>query len=268
MSHDKWYKLDAMTQTLRFCSWNIQVGLKRAHVLELAARHPDFRDLDLLALQEASVHANGDDASDIARALGGAYAAYQHVYHHLGSRAQANALIWNTTRVHMHSIAHHLLPQSKEVPLPRAERMLLQRVKCQPRVNLIGEAVWRGISLRVCAAHLDVLGYRFRERQFRAALDELRARPRAELTLLAGDFNTLRVGKRPTWARLKRAAAEAGLDAISDEIAWTQAIRALRLKQKLDEIFLASARAYHARVWALDVNGSDHLPIFAEITFQ
>ncbi len=268
MPHDKWYKLGAMAQTLRFCSWNIQVGLKRAQVLELVARHPDFRGLDMLALQEASVHENGDDASSIARALGGEYAAYQHVYHHLGARAQANALVWNATRVHMHAVAPHALPQYQQVRLPRAERLLLQRVKRQPRVNLIGDAEWNGHSLRVCAAHLDVLGYRFRERQFRAALDELRARPRAELTLLAGDFNTLRVGSRPTWARLKRDAAAAGLDAISDEIAWTQAIRALRLKQKLDEIFLASARAYQARVWTLDVNGSDHLPIFADITFQ
>ncbi len=240
--------------------------MKRAQLLELVAQHPDFRGLDVITLQEASVHENGDDASSIAQLLGDTYASYHHVYHHLGARAQANALIWNTTRVQMAAIEHHLLPQHEQVHLPRAERMLLKRVKRQPRVNLIGEAQWNQLELRVCSAHLDVLGYRFKERQFRAVLDELHARPRVDLTLLAGDFNTLRLGSRPTWARLKRDAAEAGLDAISDEIPWTQAIRALRMKQKLDEIFLASKQPYRARVWTLDVDGSDHLPIFADIT--
>lgn len=266
MPHDKWYKLGAMTHTLRFCSWNIQVGMKRAQILELVAQHPDFRGLDVLTLQEASVHENGDDATSIARALGADYTAYHHVYHHLGARAQANALVWNTARVQMNAIEHHLLPQHEQVHLPRAERLLLKRVKRQPRVNLIGEAEWNALQVRVCAAHLDVLGYRFKERQFHAVLDELHARPRADLTLLAGDFNTLRLGSRPTWARLKRDAADAGMDAISDSIAWTQAIRALRLRQKLDEIFFAAAFPYTARVWTLDVDSSDHLPIFADIT--
>jgi endonuclease/exonuclease/phosphatase family metal-dependent hydrolase len=257
-----------MTETLRICSWNIQVGMKRAQILELVAGHPDFRGLDLMMLQEASVHAHGDDASSIAQVLGVAYASYHHVYHHLGARPQANALVWNTTRVQMDTIEHHTLPQHEQLKVPRAERALLNRVKRQPRVNLIGAGKWNDLTLRVCAAHLDVLGYRFKQRQFRAVLDQLRARPRADLILLAGDLNTFRIGSRPTWAQLKRDAAELGLDAISDEIRWTQAVRALRLKQKLDEIFFASALPYQTRVWTLDVNGSDHLPIFADITLS
>lgn len=240
--------------------------MKRAQMLDLVAQHPDFRALDVMTLQEASVHEHGDDASSIAHGLGAAYASYHHVYHHLGARAQANALVWNSARVEMDTVEHHTLPEHPQLHLPRAERLILNRLKRQPRVNLVGEARWQGLQLRVCTAHLDVLGYRFKERQFRAVLDELRARPRADMTLLAGDFNTLRLGSRPTWARLKRDAADAGFDVISDEIRWTQAIRALRLKQKLDEIFLASARPYETRVWTLDVNGSDHVPIFAEIT--
>jgi endonuclease/exonuclease/phosphatase family metal-dependent hydrolase len=257
-----------MAHVLRFCSWNIQVGMKRAHMLELVAGHPDFRGLDLITLQEASAHAHGDDASSIAHALGGAYASYQHVYHHLGARPQANALVWNTARVQLDTIEHHTLPRHEQVAVPRAERAVLNRLKHQPRVNLIGDGTWNHLTLRVCAAHLDVLGYRFKQRQFRAVLEELNVRPRLDLTILAGDFNTIRVGSRPTWAQLKRDAAELGLVAISDEIRWTHAVRALRLKQKLDEIFLASVKPYETRVWTLDVNGSDHLPIFADITLS
>lgn len=258
-----------MSLTLRFCSWNIQVGIKRARVLETVAHHRDFQHVDVIALQEASTHAHGDDASSIAHALGEAYTSYHHVYHHLKTRPQANALVWNTARVNFDSIEHHTLPNHRQVHVPRAERVLLNRLKQQPRVNLVGEGAYaEKFSLRVCTAHLDVLGYRFKRQQFRAVLEDLRARSRVELLLLAGDFNTFRIGGRPTWAQLKRDAAELGLRAISDEIPWTQAVRALRLKQKLDEIFFASSHTYHARVWTLDIEGSDHLPIFADITFK
>jgi hypothetical protein len=37
----------------------------------------------------------------------------------------------------------------------------------QARVNLVGEGTYGDFSLRVCAAHLDVFGYRFKRQQFR-----------------------------------------------------------------------------------------------------
>lgn len=257
-----------MSQTLRFCSWNIQVGMKRAALLEIMRHQPDFRQLDVLALQEASAHAQGDDASGIARLLGAGYDSYQYVYHQLGERPQANGLVWNKTRTHFTAISHHTLPSHHQVAVPRAERAVLNRLKRQPRVNLVGDGAWDNLSLRVCAAHLDVVGYRFKQRQFRAILDELRARPPVDVTILAGDFNTFRIGGRPNWDTLKRDAAEQGLRAISDEIRWTQSVRSLRLRQKLDEIFVHSTRPFHTRVWTLEVDGSDHLPIFAELTFS
>ncbi len=254
-----------MPQILRFCSWNIQVGMRRAALLDIVKHHPDFQNLDILALQEASAHERGDDASSIAHVLGEQYASYHYIYHHLKTRPQANALVWNSHCVQFDTIEHHSLPTLKQATIPRAERAVLNRLKLQPRVNLIGEGAWNNLSVRVCAAHLDVIGYRFKRQQFLAVLDELRARPKVQLTILAGDFNTFRIGGRPSWAQLKRDANALGLRAISDEILWTQAIRALRLHQKLDEIFVASARPYESKVWTLDVNGSDHLPIFANI---
>lgn len=241
--------------------------MRRAALFDIIKHHPDFRKLDILALQEASAHEHGDDASSIAHGLGEEYASYHHIYHHIKTRPQANALVWNSQRVHFDAIEHHSLPTLKQSSVPRAERAVLNRLKPQPRVNLVGDGAWGDISLRVCAAHLDVIGYRFKRQQFLSVLEELRGRPKVQLTILAGDFNTFRIGGRPTWAQLKRDAGTLGLHAISDEIIWTQAIRALRLRQKLDEIFVGSARPYQAKVWTLDVNGSDHLPIFANIAF-
>src|SRR5438128_6895265 len=122
-----------MAQTLRFCSWNIQVGIRRARVLDVVTHHTDFRNLDVLALQEASAHANGDDASQIALALGEGYAAYQHVYHHLKTRPQANALVWNSKRVRFDAIEHHILPTYLQAVVTRTERALLNRLKQQAR---------------------------------------------------------------------------------------------------------------------------------------
>lgn len=257
-----------MAHTLRFCSWNIQVGMKRAQILEVVTQHRDFRNVDVIALQEASAHAQSDDASSIARALGETYTSYYHIYNHLKTRPQANALVWNTTRVQFDAIQHHILPTYLQVTVPRAERVFLNRLKRQARVNLIGDGKYETFSLRVCTAHLDVLGYRFKRQQFRAILEDLRARSQVDVLILAGDFNTFRIGGKPTWAQLKHDAAELGLRAISDDIKWTQAVRALRLRQKLDEIFVATTRACHSRVWTLDVEGSDHLPMFAEITLE
>ena len=233
-------------------------------MLDVVKHHRDFRNLDVLALQEASAYEHGDDASSIARVLGETYASYHHIYNHLKTRPQANALVWNQARVHFDNIEHHTLPTYRQVHVPRAERVVLNRLRKQARVNLIGNGAWENFSVRVCAAHLDVLGYRFKRQQFRAVLDDLRARSQVDILILAGDFNTFRIGGKPTWAQLKQDAAELGLYAVSDEILFTQ--RALRVKQKLDEIFVASAHQVHSRVWTLDVEGSDHLPMFAEIT--
>ncbi len=262
-----------MSRTLRFCSWNIKVGEKRAAILDVIRQHPDFRRLDVLALQEASAHLNGEDASNIADILGEGYRAYQHVYHFLKARPQANGLVWNETRVQFQALDHHTLPGYSDVLVPRAERAVLRRLKPQPRVNLVGEGAWGDLTLRVCAAHLDVVGYRFKQRQFHAVLDDLSSRAPTDLTILAGDFNTIRIGGRPNWNALKLDAARAGLRVISEDIQWTHLVRAARLrriqfKQKLDEIFVGSTRPYRARVWTLDVEGSDHLPVFAELEVE
>lgn len=257
-----------MPATLYFCSWNIQVGLRRDALMKVIRDHPDFHRLELLALQEASAHALGDDASGIAGILGQDYASYFHIYHQLKQHPQANALVWDKRRVRLDAIERHTLPSHLEVNVPRAERAVLNRLKRQPRVNLVASGEWRGHTLRVCTAHLDVLGYRFKRQQFAAVLEDLRSRPPVDLTILAGDFNTFQIGGHPTWTQLRRDAGALGLQAITGPILWTQHMPRLRWRQKLDEIFIACARPFQARVWTLDVRTSDHLPVFAEIQVE
>lgn len=254
-----------MSVTLSFCSWNIQIGQDLGTVLHAVRERPDFNNLDLLALQEASRHHEREDAEVIAHALGGEHAHHQVIYHYLAGQAQANALIWNRTRFEPTLIETIRLPQHHERQLPRAERMLLRALPLQPRISLMVEGKLADLKVRVYVAHLDVIGFRHKHEQFSAILADLRARPPADLTLLAGDFNTFRVGRQPSWEHLKQDARAAGLTEITGQVQWTAAIRRLRLRQKLDEIFVASVHPLQTRVWSLDIRGSDHIPIFAEI---
>lgn len=254
-----------MPLTLDFCSWNIQIGQDLGRVLHAVREVPDFRSLDLLALQEASRHHDRDDAQVIAGALGPDHAHHEVVYHYLAGQAQANALVWNTTRFAARQIETVRLPRHHEVELPRAERMLLRALPFQPRISLMVEGQWSELSVRVYVAHLDVVGFRHKHEQFKAILDDMRARTPVDLTLLAGDFNTFRLGRQPSWDHLKQDALRAGLREITGAVQWTQSLRRLRIRQKLDEIFVGSPHSFTTRVWSLDIHGSDHIPIFAQI---
>src|SRR5437879_13475687 len=76
------------------CTWNIQLGRRLDRILEAVRTHHDFARLDVMALQEASVHDGRTDAEAIASALGPEYRSFQATAQLRGERSQANALIW------------------------------------------------------------------------------------------------------------------------------------------------------------------------------
>lgn len=257
-----------MSTTIRFCTWNVQLGRRLERVLGVMARVPDFASVDVLALQEASVREANHDAEAIAQTLGSTFRHHQETYHYLRNRAQANALVWNTARVQLDTIDSLALPKRYEVALSRNEGAFLRAFPIQGRAALVSEGTFGSVSLRVCSVHLDVVGFAHKRAQFNAVIQELEARPPADMTIVGGDFNTFRFGSRPDWRALKSRAAQAGLEPISDAIPWTAGIRSIRFRQKLDEIFAGSNRRIQTRVWTLDVKGSDHLPLFADITLE
>jgi len=85
-----------MTHPFRICTWNIQLGLQLDTILAAIETEADFSGLDLLALQEASLHDQVEDAFRIAEALGPTYDYFQVTAQLLGEAPQANALVWNT----------------------------------------------------------------------------------------------------------------------------------------------------------------------------
>lgn len=256
-----------MAETLRLCTWNIQLGLQLDRVLTAIEKQPDFHNLDLLALQEASIHSDREDASAVASALGSAYDSYQVTAHFLGKYAQANALVWNRERIRVHQQDTVVLPRVRQVKLSRAERAVLYALPEQQRISVVLDGTRGDETLRAYVAHLDALGVAHKREQFFRILRDVRQRePAVDFTAVVGDLNTCRIHTRPTWGALRKAAEMEGFQDLTSEIRYTHhLVRRVRLRQKLDAIFVRSRRPMRYRSWTLDILGSDHIPVFAEI---
>lgn len=269
-----WMYHGNMTQTIRLCTWNIEFGLGLNAILDALETCDDFDDIDLLALQEASIHGDVEDARLIATTLGAHYGHYQLTAQRIDGRVQANALVWNQRRVRVLSKGSVKLPQMHEVKLSRTERTFLRALTPQQRISIMVDGQIGRVRVRVYVAHLDVIGYHHKRQQFMRVLEDTQTRPPADLIIIAGDLNTFRLLRsRPKWMQLEAAAQAAGFKDLTSEIRWTHAIRPrslprLRYRQKLDAIFVKYTRACAYRSWSLDVAGSDHIPVFAEIQME
>ena len=98
---------------LRVCTWNINLGLRLDDILEAISKHRDFAGLDLLALQEASVHGGRQDGDAIASVLGRGYECHQVAAQTVRGHVQANALIWNRPHVKVERAGHLQLPRAR-----------------------------------------------------------------------------------------------------------------------------------------------------------
>ena len=241
---------------MRVCTWNVLLGLRLERVLDVVRTLPDFRDIDLLALQEASEHGGTLDAEKIAHALGPGYGWFHAPAQRIRGREQGNALIWRRRTFDPDSTHVVSLSELTGVRLGRTERALLRAVPPQRRIAVRAETR----AMRVYVMHLDVIGFTHKLEQFRAILTDMAARPHVSRTVIAGDLNTFGPPRLRLWRRIRSAAHDAGL---------TELTRGLRrthwTAQKLDAIYVAGDVPSHHRAWTLNVRASDHLPVFAEL---
>lgn len=239
---------------MRVCTWNILLGVRLPRLLETVRTTPDFRHLDMFAVQEASVHKGRPDAEAIAEAMGDDYVYFQATAQVFRGRVQANALIW---RRGLFERAPEVVSLN-EVPrarLPRAERTLLRAIPPQRRIAIRAESE----AIRVYVMHLDLIGFTHKLEQFRAILTDMAARQPVPLTLIAGDLNTFGPPRLQLWRRIRAAAGDARLVELTHGIRrthWTA--------QKLDAIYAGGAVGSTHRAWTLNVRASDHLPVFAD----
>jgi endonuclease/exonuclease/phosphatase family metal-dependent hydrolase len=240
---------------MRICTWNILLGLRLDAVLDAVRTLPDFRDLDLFGLQEASRHDGRPDAEAIAEAMGPGYSWFQATAQLFRGREQGNALIWRRGLFEDRAPEVVSLSDFPTPPMSRTERALLRAIPPQRRIAIRAESP----ELRVYVMHLDIVGFTHKLEQFRAILADMAGRPHAPLTVIAGDLNTFGPPRLQLWRRIRAAAHDADLLELTHGLRrthWTA--------QKLDAIYVRGPVANRFRAWTLSVRASDHLPVFAE----
>ncbi|HEY1420693.1 MAG TPA: endonuclease/exonuclease/phosphatase family protein [Candidatus Dormibacteraeota bacterium] len=241
---------------MRICTWNIQLGLRLDAVLETVRRHQDFHQVDLFAVQEASVHGGVQDAAAIAGVMGAEFEHFQATAQLFRGREQGNALIWRRGLFQPSPPEIVSLSIPRTTTMTRAERTLLRAIQPQRRIAVRAESA----VLRVYVMHLDVIGFTHKLEQLRAVIDDMAARPPVPSTIVAGDLNTFGPPRLQLWRHLRAAAHDAGL------IDLTKGIRRTHWTgQKLDAVYLRGSAAPRHRAWTLNVRASDHLPVFVEV---
>ena len=242
---------------MRICSWNIQFGARLGAILEAVATEPSFKEVDVVALQEASVHGGVADAAAIAECLGDGFEYFQAAAQRRHGLEQANALIWrrgSLSAVHPPELLS--LHESPTIEVGHPERLLLRVIPPQTRMAVRVESP----GVRIYVVHLDVVGFTHKLEQFKAVLADMEVRRPVALTLVAGDLNTFGPVRPHLWRRIASAAAAAGLVNLTAHVRrthWTG--------QKLDAIYAASRVPMTHRSWTVGLRASDHLPVFADI---
>ncbi|HEV2140438.1 MAG TPA: endonuclease/exonuclease/phosphatase family protein [Candidatus Dormibacteraeota bacterium] len=242
---------------LRVCTWNIKLGLRLDEILEAVSKHRDFQGLDLLALQEASVHGGRPDAVTIASVLGRDYDCHQVAAQTIMSHVQANALIWNRRRIKVEGADHAQLPRAKSGVRPG--RVLL----AQRRSTVVVEGKAGRHTLVAYSVHLDIFGAAHKQAQLTHVLEDRKARDPADITVVAGDLNLYHLARWPSWSKLIDAYQKEGFVDAARSVRWTHSIGGIR--QKLDSILVRSTVDLKLRSWTLPLKGSDHIPLFADL---
>jgi endonuclease/exonuclease/phosphatase family metal-dependent hydrolase len=236
----------------RIASWNVQLGLQ---LDEVVAGLDHLGRPHLLALQEASEREGRSDSEVITHALGRDYRSCQVVAQHLRGVPQANAVVWDASKL--------TATRTSVLELPVPTGRLLKRLPESRRNAVVVDAKIERTTLRLYAVHLDVFGLAHKEAQLAAVLDDADRRRKVDLTVIAGDLNTYGLRGRPSWAGLRGLVAEHGFEDLTAGVAWTHRARPL-IRQKLDAVLARPAGLRH-RAKALLLPGSDHIPVVVDV---
>ena len=236
---------------LRIATWNVALGRRLPVVLESVRALPS---LDLITMQELSIHHGRDDAEVIASRLGASWRSAQITAQMVSGRAQGNGILWNSGRVELRGV------DSIELPTPSGR--VMRTLPRQRRLAVVAEMRLGELRLRLYAVHLDVFGITHRHAQLARVLDDASERAAADISLIAGDMNTYGIAGRPRWTELRHLAEAANFEEVTTGIGWTH--RAMGVRQKLDAVFV-SPRGLSHRAWRLPLPGSDHLPVLVEL---
>lgn len=255
---------------LHLCSWNIHIGLERHALLSSVRENPQFAELDLLFLQEASADEHGTDAHLIAEALGDRFSAVQRNIDRRLNRIRGLGLVWNPAAVEVIDVGLLELPHVRHPNVKRLHRFALTAIRARRRWALTVTANVGGHSVRAYNVHLNPGAFAYQMEQFQAILRDAEHRPMVDVVVLIGDFNSLRIDRRK-WLSWFAELQQRGYMNVSEDVDWTfRTFRSRRfpMRQKLDNILVKSRWPLDHDAHSQDIRGSDHLPLFARLDWD
>lgn len=272
-----------MKLAISIATWNLHYGIELKKILNSIKKNKGFSNIDFLMLQEASIHADKEDASLISKCLGKNYTYFQATAQKSNGFAQANAIIWNTQKISVdtfdilemppfHSTSRLRMPYKRIYDKEHKIAVFLKSV-FQKRITLLLEGKIYDKTFRIYVVHFDILGLASKKRQMSFVLENADNRKKVDIEIIAGDINTFKYFNFPQWNSIKEITENSGFKDLTTEIKWTYSdIRFTKKylsKHKLDAIFIRqknkqSINSYKS--WSLDIPGSDHIPVFANIT--
>lgn len=247
---------------LRIATWNVFLGMDLKGVLNSIETDDNFKNIDIFALQEASIHDGIEDAKVIAATLGREYKYFQVTAQTIKGFPQANAIIWNSERVKVNKKDTISLPTFEESVIGRVERTVKRFLPVEKRNSVIIEGLIGKKSFRFYSVHFDVLGFAHKKNQLAKIFMHDKERGKVDIVCVAGDLNTFKILKRPLWTSLSNLATEYGFLDITTTIKWTFSRKVIRIRQKTDAIFLKNKKIKYSS-WSSNIKGSDHIPLFA-----
>lgn len=253
--------------TINLATWNINLGLKFDTVLKQIQSEESFAHLDLLFLQEVSQSDTQKVVTKLQQKGSLPYLSLQSTAQNIKKRDQGNAIIWNQAKFKLNTAWTLPLPNYRQTSHTGRETTLLKRVAPQKRIALMCELKYQEYSLRLYSLHLDVLGWQHKVDQLARVLDLDSHLAPVDLTLIAGDFNTISNRFLPPHTAMHSLIKTHGFMELTTDIKYTFTAARNRSKQKLDFIFIKTKLKYTSQSEAIETNASDHLPVFSTIKF-
>ncbi len=273
---------------LRLVSYNIQRGIRLPELLALFQAAPAFRSADVIAIQEASFLASGENVlAPLSAALSAEHAWVYRPVMSYPEKEYGNGFIFRPG----------VTPQdSQAVPLPQVSRLSwLEKRKTEGGMPDTKSAFVQSFELgarlvSIANVHLDFAGGpQHRALQLNHLLGEMKKQAPAALDVICGDFNTVGHHRWPATAGNINAALgtalSAGYNDLTGDVAFTSDLlgnidpadpaagilglgqkMGLRFRQKTDHILGRGMAGFSdagvaAESEAALLRISDHLPL-------
>jgi len=278
-----------MSETLNFkiVTYNIQFSLNQQsisdNILELAQS-----GVDIFCLQEVARQKNQPFIlKQILAKLGGDWKEIHNVGTEVGNPSLGNCIIWNNTKFNLKNQQKFTLRQAKKFALHEWLLAKLIGGSTQPylRRSIIGNFKFENQEFSITNLHLDHIGgVKHRAKQLKEALINKELFEAAKYVVVCGDFNNFDVLKNGKQNRVMKKIFGPSFEHVTANLKWTADLYhidmpelskiyrfvtkkfKIHIRKRLDSIWIKGLRSTSCQ--KIDLMGSDHFPILAELHFD